>query len=287
MTAISETPALELRDVHGPRAFGGPPRRFFQLLWTVSKTELRTRYQGAVLGMVWSVLEPLLIFGVMYAVFSSVLRFGGEVPHYPAYLLMSIMLYRAIFSSSTSRALTSVVAREGLVRKTQFPRIIIPLSVVLTAMLLFAGDVAVLLVFFFINGVEPMWTWLLFPVIVLAFLAITIGMSLLLSSLYVHFRDTMQFWSVITLILFYGSPIIFPVELVPGSLRDALFYANPFVPLLEQARIWMIDPSAPAITDVAPGPLSGLLIPGLVYVAGCTVGLWYFIRRAPKVAEEL
>jgi ABC-2 type transport system permease protein len=139
----------------------------------------------------------------------------------------------------------------------------------------------------FIDGVQPMWTWLLFPVIVALFLAITIGMSLLLSSLYVRFRDTMQLWSVITLILFYGSPIIFPVEAVPGGLRDALFYANPFVPLLELARIWMIDPSAPPLTDVATGPLSGLLFPVLVYVAGCTVGIWYFIRRAPRVAEEL
>ena len=134
----------------------------------ISKTELRTRYQGAAFGMAWSVVEPLLIFGVMYAVFSSVARFGGTVPHYPAMLLMNIMLYRAIFAGSTAAQPQAVVAREGLVRKTQFPRIIIPLSVVLTSMLLFIADAVVLLVFFFINGVPPMWTWLLFPVIVLA-----------------------------------------------------------------------------------------------------------------------
>jgi ABC-2 type transport system permease protein len=287
VTAVSETPALELRDVRGPRAFGGPRDRFLHLLWIVSKTELRTRYQGAVLGLLWSVLEPLLIFGVMYAVFSSVTRFGGDVPHYPAMLLLGIMLYRALFSSTTSRSVTCVVARESLVRKTQFPRIIVPLSVVLTASLLFAGDVVVLLVFLFINGVDPMWTWCLFPVIFLLFLALTIGMSLLLSSLYVHFRDTLRIWGVVTLIFFYGSPIIFPVEAAPSSLREALFFANPFVPLLELARIWIIDPSAPAITGLSSGPMSGLLIPGLVYLAGCTVGIWYFIRRAPKVAEEL
>jgi ABC-2 type transport system permease protein len=287
VTALSETPTIELRDVRGPRAFGGSPSRFFHLLWTVSKTELRTRYQGAVLGLMWSVLEPLLIFGVMYAVFSSVTRLGGSVPHYPALLLMGIMFYRALFSSTTSRSVTCVVARESLVRKTQFPRIIVPLSVVLTASLLFAGDVVVLLVFLFINGVDPMWTWCLFPVLFLLFLALTIGMSLLLSSLYVHFRDTLRIWSVVTLIFFYGSPIIFPVEAAPSGLREALFFANPFVPLLELARIWIIDPSAPAITNLSSGPMSGLLVPGLVYLAGCTVGVWYFIRRAPKVAEEL
>jgi ABC-2 type transport system permease protein len=233
------------------------------------------------------VLEPLLLFGVMYAVFSSIGRFGGDVPYYAPMLLMNIMLYRAIFALSTGRATQSVVAREGIVRKTQFPRIIIPLSVVLTAMLMFGADSIVLVIFLLISGVPPMWTWLLFPVVVLGFLIITIGMSLLLSSLYVRFRDTAPIWSVISLIFFYGSPIIFPVELVPSSLRGALFAVNPFVPMLEQARIWVTDPNAPAITAVAPGPANGLLIPGLIYVGVCVLGVWYFIRRAPKVAEEI
>ena len=112
----------------------------------ISKTELQTRYQGAAFGMAWSVAEPLLIFGVMYAVFSTVARFGGAVPHYPAMLLMNIMLYRGIFASSTARATTGVVARENIVRKTQFPRIIIPLSVVCTTGVLFIADAIVLLV---------------------------------------------------------------------------------------------------------------------------------------------
>jgi ABC-2 type transport system permease protein len=288
VTTISEAPALELREIGGPSAFGGTVRRFMQLLWLVSKTEIRTRYQGAVLGLLWSVLEPLMIFGVLYAVFNTVLRFGGEIPHYPALLLMNIMLYRTVFAGTTARAVSCVVSREGLVRKTQFPRIVIPLSVVLTGSLLFVGDLVVLMCFMLINGVQPMWTWLLFPVIVLALTMMTTGMALLLSTLYVRFRDTMQLWGAVSLILFYASPVIFPVERVPeGGLRTALFLLNPFVPLLEQARIWMIQPTAPAISSVAPGPLHGLLIPSLVFVAICAGGLWAFVRQAPKVAEEL
>jgi ABC-2 type transport system permease protein len=287
MTTVTETPGIPLREVRGPAAFGGDPKRFLQLLWLISMTELRTRYQGAAFGMAWSVAEPLLIFGVLYAVFSSVGRFGGAIPHYPPMLLMNIMLYRAIFQSSTGRSTTAVVAREALVRKTQFPRIIIPLSVVLTSMLLFSADIIVLGFFLKINGVQPMLTWLLFPIIVLGFLVLTIGMSLLLSSLYVRHRDVAPVWSVVALIFFYGSPIIFPVELVPSSLRGALFIMNPFVPMLEQARIWVIQPSAPPITQVVNGPLDGLLIPALVYVGVCVLGVWYFIKRAPRVAEEI
>ncbi len=287
MTSVPETPTIPLRHVSGPAAFGGETKRFLQLLVQISKTELKTRYQGAAFGMAWSVAEPLLIFGVMYAVFSSVGRFGGAVPFYPSMLLMNIMLYRGLFAASTSRATTSVVARENIVRKTQFPRIIIPLSVVCTTGVLFIADMIVLLMFLLINGVPPMATWLLFPIIVLSFLILTVGMSLLLSSLYVRFRDTAPIWSVISLIFFYGSPVIFPVDVVPSSLRGALFIINPFVPMLEQARIWVTDPSAPPITQVAPGPLDGLLIPGLVYAGVCVFGAWYFIHRAPRVAEEI
>lgn len=287
MTTTSEAPAIPLREIRGPAAFGGELKRFIELLWLIAKTELKTRYQGAAFGMAWTVIEPLLLFGVLYAVFSSVPRFHGAEPHYPPMLLMNIMLFRAIFASSTSRAVTSVVMREGLVRKTQFPRIVIPLSIVFTSVLLFSADVLVLLVFLLANGIQPMWTWLLFPVIILAFVIITIGLALLLSSLYVRYRDTAPVWSVISLILFYGSPVIFPANAVPGPLRGALFLVNPFVPILEQARIWIINPNAPPITEVAPGPMNGLLIPTLVYVGICALGAWYFIRRAPRVAEEI
>jgi ABC-2 type transport system permease protein len=287
VSSVPEVPTIPLKQVRGPAAFGGETKRFLHLLVQLSKTELQTRYQGAAFGMAWSVAEPLLIFGVMYAVFSSVARFGGAVPHYPAMLLMNIMLYRGLFAASTGRATQSVVARENIVRKTQFPRIIVPLSVVCTTGVLFIADLIVLLIFLFVNGVPPMTTWLLFPVIVVLFLILTVGMSLLLSSLYVRFRDTAPVWSVISLIFFYGSPVIFPVDFLSGTLRTALFIMNPFVPMLEQARIWVTDPNAPPITQVAPGPLDGLLIPALVYVGVCVFGAWYFIHRAPRVAEEI
>ena len=287
MSSVPEVPTIPLKQVRGPAAFGGETRRFLHLLVQLSKTELQTRYQGAAFGMAWSVAEPLLIFGVMYAVFSSVGRFGGAVPHYPAMLLMNIMLYRGLFAASTGRATQSVVARENIVRKTQFPRIIVPLSVVCTTGVLFIADLIVLLIFLFVNGVPPMTTWLLFPIIVVLFLILTVGMSLLLSSLYVRFRDTAPVWSVISLIFFYGSPVIFPVGFLSGTLRTALFVMNPFVPMLEQARIWVTDPNAPPITQVAPGPVHGLLIPALVYVGICVFGAWYFIHRAPRVAEEI
>jgi ABC-2 type transport system permease protein len=287
MSAIAPPAPLERRPISGPAAFGGDWHRFRQLLWLVAKMEFRIRYEGSVLGQVWSVAQPLMIFGVLYAVFTSVGRFGGEVPHYGPLLLMNIMLYRSLFSEATMRAVSCVVNRENLVRKMQFPRILVPLSVVTTSVISFGLKLVVLFAFMLADGVHPMWTWALFPVILLIELAFTTGLALLLSTIYVWFRDVAQFWSVITLILFFASPVIFIVEKVPGHLRGALFAVNPFVPLLEQARIWMIQPSAPPITDIAPGPLDGLLIPSLVVVGSCVAGLWLFVRLAPKVAERI
>ena len=191
----------------------------------------------------------------LYAVFSSVARFGGLIPHYPAMLLMNIMLYRAIFQSSTGRATlpswrgspsSANAVPEDHHSALGRPHLDAPVHL---------ADAVVLLVFFFINGVPPMWTWLLFPVIVLSFLILTIGMSLLLSEPLRAAPRHGTGWGVISLMFFYGSPVIFPVNAVPSSLRSLLFFMNPFVPMLEQARIWMINPTAPPITLVVkPGP---------------------------------
>ena len=111
-------------------------------------------------------------------------------------------------------------------------------------------------------------------------------MSLLLSSLYVRHRDTAPVWSVISLMFFYGSPVIFPVRL-PLDPPQPLFFMNPFVPDARAGADLDDRPDAPPITQVAPGPLDGLLIPALVYVGVCVFGAWYFIHRAPRVAEEI
>ena len=124
----------ELLPVPGPSAVAGGARRFFNLLWVMAVTEFKLTFHGTSLGYLWSLARPLLMFGVLLAVFTQVFRFGDDVKDYPALLLLNIMLF-SLFSEATQRAVTSVMYRENIVRKAQFPRLVIPLSTVLTELL--------------------------------------------------------------------------------------------------------------------------------------------------------
>ncbi len=282
MSATAHAPAL--REVPGPSALAGGPRRFFTLTWLLSTTEFKANYFGTALGYVWSVMRPLLLFGVLYTVFTKIFRFGDQIPHYGALLLFNIMLYQ-FFGEATSQSVACVVRNESIVRKTQFPRLVIPLSVVLTNFFNLCLNVVLVFVILVATGVDPKVTWLALPLIVALLVILSTGVSILLSALYVRFRDVAQIWGVMTLVIFYGSPLLYPVEKVPHSLRFLLFI-NPFAPLFEEARRLLVDPTAPSIVDAA-GSALGIVGPAAVTVGLCALGLWLFTRDAPRIAEEL
>ena len=277
--------ALELREVGGPSAVGGGNRRFFELLWLISVTEFKRTYFGTVLGYFWSLLRPLLLFAVLLFVFTKIFRLGSTVPNYAELLLFNIVLF-AFFQESTTTAVSSVVAREGIVRKTQFPRLVIPLSIVLTGLMNLGLNLIVVFVFLLAGGVGPMWTWLLLPVIVLVLTVFTTAVSMLLSVLYVRFRDMLIIWTVAATMLFYGTPILYPIDIPTTEGFRAAIMVNPLAVIFEQARVWMIDPTAPSPAESAGG--AWRLIPAFViFVVVCVAGWRVFTRQAPKVAEAL
>ena len=284
MSAATDTAPAIPREIKGPSALGGGWRRFWHLLWLLSVTEFKEKYLGTVFGYVWSLARPLMLFGVLYVVFSQVFRFGGNVENYPAMLLFNIMLF-SFFSEATTRALDAVVREENVVRKMQFPRMVIPLAVVLTTFFNLALNLVAVLIFFAIASVDPTPTWLLLPVLLLLLVAFTTGVSLLLSSLYVRFRDLALIWSVLTTVAFYGSPVLYPVEIIPSGLRFVLAI-NPLAPIFELARKWIVDPGAPSLADAA-GSTGAAILPWVVLAAACVVGLWLFNREAPRIAEQL
>jgi ABC-2 type transport system permease protein len=277
-------PSVELRDVHGPSALGGGGRRALDLLYLIAATEFKKTYFGTVLGYLWSLARPLMLFGVLLAVFTQVFRIGSEVPNYPVLLLMNIVLF-GFFQEATGAAVPSIVAQESVVRKTQFPRLVIPLAVVLTALFNLGLNLVAVLVFLLAYGVAPMWTWLLFPLVLAALVVLTTAVSTFLASLYPRFRDLAIIWSLLSTVLFYASPVLYPIEKVPEALRQILL-VNPLTPLLELARKWVIDPDAPSPAEVAGGTLE--LLPAVaIYVALCALAVWVFRREAPRIAEDL
>jgi ABC-2 type transport system permease protein len=276
-----------LRDVNGPSALGGGPRRFFDLLWLMSVTEFKRVYFGTVLGYLWSLIRPLMLFGVLLFVFTQVFKIGSElVEHYPVFLLLGIVLF-TFFQESTTNAVTSVVAQEGVVRKTQFPRLVIPLSTVITGALNFLLNLIVVFAFIFAFGVDPTWTWLLFPIALALLFVFTAAVGMALSVLYVRFRDVAIIWTVVAQVLFYATPILYPVNFKPDGDYEHLLMVNPLAVIFEQVRIWILaEPKAPTIVEAAGGWL-GLVPAAVIFVGVCAFGVWIFKRDAPRIAEEL
>jgi ABC-2 type transport system permease protein len=275
---------LELREVRGPSALGGGWRRSLELLVLIASTEFKRTYFGTVLGYVWSIARPLMLFGVLLAVFTQVFRIGSQVPNYPMLLLFNIVLF-SFFSEATVSAVTSIVSQEGIVRRTQFPRAVIPLSTVLTTLFNLSLNLLVVFVFILAWGIDPKWTWLLFPIFLLLLIAITTAVSMIVSSLYPRFRDMAIIWSVLSTLLFYATPVLYPIEVVPEPFKSFLL-VNPLTPLFELGRKWVIDPSAPGPVDAA-GGVEGVLAPVAIFVLVCVLAVWLFNREAPRIAEEL
>jgi ABC-2 type transport system permease protein len=274
----------ELREVGGPSSLGGGWRRFFSLLWLMSATEFKRTYFGTVLGYLWSLVRPLLLFAVLLFVFTQIFRVGSNVPNYPVLLLLGIVLF-SFFQEASNNAVTAVVSQESVVRKTQFPRLVIPLSVVVTGVFNLCVNLIVVFVFILAWGVDPTWTWLLFPVALLLLFAFTAGISMMLSALYVRYRDVAIIWSVLATVLFYGTPILYPIEIVPDQYQNFILL-NPLAPIFEQVRVWVLDPTAPTAVEAA-GSVASLIPAAAIFVAVCVLGAWVFAREAPRIAEEL
>jgi ABC-2 type transport system permease protein len=271
--------------IAGPSALGGDVRRFFFLAFTLAITDFKLRFFGSVLGYLWQLFRPLLLFGVLYLVFTRFVRVGGAVKFYPVVLLENIVLFQ--YFAESSSAVSSLVDRENLIRKVQFPRLAVPVATVLTATFNLSLNVLVVLTLALASGVPVRLSWLELPVLLACLATLAAGLAMLLSSLYVRFRDVKPIWEVILQVLFYGTPVIYAIETIHLSrtLKHAVM-CNPLASILEQARHAVIDPGAPGAAS-ALGSWAALLIPIGISLAIVATGVIVFVRSAPDLAERL
>jgi ABC-2 type transport system permease protein len=269
----------------GPRAVTGDWRRGAALTWTLAYLEFRLKFFGSVLGYIWQLARPLLMFGVYYVIFTVVLHLGKGVKFYAPALLANIMIFQ-FFAEVTGASVGAVLNRENLVRKIHFPRIVIPLSVVVTSALNLGLNFIAVGVFMAIQGVPVRLSWLvIFPMLAMLFVLVT-GLAMLLSALFVRFRDVQPIWDVVLQAGFYASPILYPIESVSAAWAVHLIMCNPLSVVIEQIRHSVFDPAAPSAAD-AIGGWPYLAIPVGITVATFALGFWVFNRTAPEVAENL
>lgn len=258
-------------------------RRLGELTLTLAITDFRMRFYGNALGYFWSLAKPLMLFAVIYVAFTEILDLGDAVPHYPAVLISGLVLYN-FFSEATGSATSSLVATGHLLRKMPVPSVAIPLSVVLRSFFNLCLNLIAVAVFFAISGVEIQAGWFQIPLILAGLLAFALAASSVLASLYVPFRDTAQIWEVALQVMFWGTPIIYPVERIPGGLQEVVML-NPLAVLIVQTRHAVIDPSAPSAAEVAGAGHVWIALG--VGLAAITAGIWLYRRFSPQVAEQL
>ncbi|QOL32440.1 ABC transporter permease [Bifidobacterium eulemuris] len=253
------------------------------------KSDFKLRYQGSFLGVLWSVLKPLMLFAVMYTVFVRFLKFSDNTPTFAISLLCGTCLW-SFFSEATSTGMMSVVNRGDLLRKIHFPNYIIVAAATVGSMISLGINLIVVIVFGFFSHAHYTWRVLLVPLNLLQLYALALGIALLLGSLYVYFRDVSHIWEVVLQALFYATPIIYPVSF----LFDRGFGWA--------ANIMMLMPSTQIIMDIRHNLLSPEYVPTvwtmvenpvlclLPYVATLVIlslGIYVFKKNSAKFAEVL
>jgi ABC-2 type transport system permease protein len=294
-TVAAEPVALALpspegmREVKGPTALGDDPQRLFRLAWTLATTDFKLKFFGSFLGYLWQLMNPLLLFGVLFVVFSFALNLDEGVRYYPVALLLGIVLF-SFLNEATSQAVRSLVTRETLVRKIDFPRLAVPMASVLAATFNLLLNLVPVIVFLLASGATPSASWLLFVLVLAVLVLFAFGMSMILSVGFVRFRDIEPIWTVILQVLFYASGVFFTVDAIAGQKHGQLlvdiFFCNPFAAILAAARHTLVDGSWTSPTQALSSDWL-LLIPGGMVVASLVGGFLLFRTLAPKVAEDL
>ena len=245
------------------------------ILFNFAITDLKIRYRNSILGVLWSLVEPLLLLGVLFVVFSTMFRF--EIPNFPIYLLLGIICWN-FFKNGTTFALNSLTNRSALITQIYFPRAIPGLSAGITASIMIIFELVVLGIFMIAFGFSPPSTViLLIPILALQLLLI-LGVSLPLSVLNVKYKDTEFIWSVVVHAGFFLTPIFYQFDMMPDYVQNVLQY-SPMVQIVTMAHHVVLYGTLPSINSVlyAVGSISVITV----------IGYLIFRKFHAKVVEEM
>lgn len=260
------------------------------LLGELVKTDFKLRYQGSVLGYLWAVLRPLLMFAILYVVFAKLLNFGSDIPHYPVYLLTGTVLWN-FFTECTGQGINAIVSRGDLMRKISFPKWIVVVSATSTALINLSINVCVIIIFALINGVAPSFSWLLIFPLILELYSLSLGISFLLGAINVKYRDVTSIWDVLVQALFYAVPIIYPLSMVMnsggsfGDIAAKIIMLNPIAQVIQDARFCLITDTTITNWQVNSGLLA--FVPILIVVLVLSLAALFFRSRSKHFAEEV
>ncbi len=257
------------------------------LLKELTKTDFKLRYQGSVLGYLWALLRPLMMFAILYVVFAKLLKMGSDIPHYPVYLLVGTTMW-SFFTECTSQGIQAIVNRGDLIRKISFPKYIVVVSATLTAVINMLINLVVIIIFAFINGVQPSWNWFLVPIFLLELYVLSLGISFLLGAINAKFRDVTSIWDVVIQALFYAVPIIYPVSMIAqtSELASKVLLLNPIAQIIQDVRYNLVTTETITTWNYIDNPFLKL-IPIVFIIALFVCAALYFKKKSKFFAEEI
>lgn len=255
------------------------------------KTDFQLRYQGSFLGMVWSVLKPLMLFAVMYVVFVKFLKFSDGTPTFPISLLCGTCLW-SFFSESTSMGMRAIVDRGDLLRKIHFPNYIIVASTTMGSMISLGINLVVVILFGFFAHAHYTWRILLVPLSIIQLYCLGLGVALLLGSLYVYFRDVAHIWEVVLQAMFYATPIIYPISMVAQNKEFSwaadILMLNPTTQTIMDIRHNLLSPEyVPTVWTMVDNNKLLCLLPYVLSAVILWLGIHVFRKYSAKFAEVL
>ncbi len=265
-------------------------RKSYHLIAEFVRTDFKLRYQDSFLGYIWSVIRPAMMFAILYFVFAYFFKLGKDVPHFASYLFLGVVFW-SFFTEATSTSLTSIVERGELIRKTNFPKIVIVVSRVFAAAInLLINSVVVTLFILLGSGADVNWGVLFLPILMLELLVFTFSVSLVLSSLYVRFRDLGQIWEVMMQMLYYLTPVLYPLNIVlklgHGETIAKIFMLNPLAQIIQDIRYVAITPETITYHNLFTWPY-WRIVPIIIIILMLFVGIKVFKKSEADFAEHI
>jgi ABC-2 type transport system permease protein len=262
-------------------------RYYLRVVRVVGVIEFKAKYEGAALGYVWSLVKPLAYFGVLWLVFAHLLRTANQTNGFAIFLLIGILLY-TFFNEMVSVALPSIVEGGSILRRLSFPPILVPLSASVGIFITFLVNLSVIILFIGIQRVSPRVEWLLVIPLLVELYLFCLGIALLVSALYVRFRDVGQIWELASQLLFFASAIFYPIGILPTWAQKVAFL-NPFVQIMQDTRHAVLGSSGPNDLTAADvyANAGGRAIPIAIAVVVFIGGLAFFRRDGRYFAERV
>ena len=257
---------------------------YLRVLRVLAGVDFKAKYAQSAMGYVWSLAKPLAYFAVLWLVFGHFFKLpGGEIESFALYLILGLVVY-LFFIDAVGMALPAITSKGDLLRRLRFSPIVLPIAATATALMTFAVNATAVVFFIVLDRTPPNVGWLLIVPLVLELYLFVVGVALIISTLFVHFRDIAQLWELGAQLMIFLTPVMYPASVLPDWAQKIVF-VNPLVQVMQDLRA-VVLPGDQVTTGSVYGA-AGYAAPLALVALSVAVGVVLLWRSAPRFAERI